>query len=58
MAGPPWEAILLPDGVWYAVDPGTVQEKYTGVGDGYGFVSSGTEYLVPASSVLAIRLPA
>jgi hypothetical protein len=59
--------VLLPDGVWYTVDPGTAEfaefenwidsaDESQGVSEGFVFSSTGVEYRVPFSSVLAARV--
>jgi hypothetical protein len=59
--------VLLPDGVWYAVDPGTAafaefenwidnSDQSQGVSEGFTFLSAGVEYRVPFASVIAARV--
>jgi hypothetical protein len=57
MPPPVWTGVLLPDGVWYDVDAGTLEEfTFLGSISGFKFLVAGVEYRVPATSVLASRV--
>jgi hypothetical protein len=56
--GPPaWTGILLPDGVWYEVDPQTLEvATFAGNISGYRWETAGVEYRIPATSAVAARV--